>query len=398
MTYAPRSRGVRAVLAALLLGTAFVPAAATSAQAAKPDDAGSVTVMTRNIYLGADINRPVRAATEAAEAGGDQTAILVALGRATHETREIVDRTNFTVRSGLLADEIADTAPDLVGLQEVALWRSGPLNLAGIAAPSATDVDYDFLEMLLDDLEEEGVSYEAVNVGMRADVEAPAFAAYPGDPTSRNVRMTMRDVILMRADSGLAAVGGGNKIYDVNLAVEIAGVPMNFDRGYNFVDVENAAGVDLRFVNTHLEAFSSDIALAQAVQMVTEAGATPRTTVIACDCNSDPLNDSVKSFDTVAHKAPYEYIVSRGFEDMWLVRWPAQRGWTAGLSELVNDTKTWGFDHRIDMIFARTAAGETIRVRHGEVTGDKKGDRDKATGLWPSDHAGVVIKLEGLAD
>jgi endonuclease/exonuclease/phosphatase family metal-dependent hydrolase len=398
MTYAPRSRGVRAVLAALLLGTAFAPAAATSAQAAKPDDAGSVTVMTRNIYLGADINRPVRAATEAAEAGGDQTAILVALGRATHETREIVDRTNFTVRSGLLADEIADTAPDLVGLQEVALWRSGPLNLAGIAAPSATDVDYDFLEMLLDDLEEEGVSYEAVNVGMRADVEAPAFAAYPGDPTSRNVRMTMRDVILMRADSGLAAVGGGNKIYDVNLAVEIAGVPMNFDRGYNFVDVENAAGVDLRFVNTHLEAFSSDIALAQAVQMVTEAGATPRTTVIACDCNSDPLNDSVKSFDTVAHKAPYEYIVSRGFEDMWLVRWPAQRGWTAGLSELVNDTKTWGFDHRIDMIFARTAAGETIRVRHGEVTGDKKGDRDKATGLWPSDHAGVVIKLEGLAD
>jgi endonuclease/exonuclease/phosphatase family metal-dependent hydrolase len=398
MTYAPRSRGVRAVLAALLLGTAFVPAAATSAQAAKPDDAGSVTVMTRNIYLGADINRPVRAATEAAEAGGDQTAILVALGRATHETREIVDRTNFTVRSGLLADEIADTAPDLVALQEVALWRSGPLNLAGIAAPSATDVDYDFLEMLLDDLEEEGVSYEAVNVGMRADVEAPAFAAYPGDPTSRNVRMTMRDVILMRADSGLAAVGGGNKIYDVNLAVEIAGVPMNFDRGYNFVDVENAAGVDLRFVNTHLEAFSSDIALAQAVQMVTEAGATPRTTVIACDCNSDPLNDSVKSFDTVAHKAPYEYIVSRGFEDMWLVRWPAQRGWTAGLSELVNDTKTWGFDHRIDMIFARTAAGETIRVRHGEVTGDKKGDRDKATGLWPSDHAGVVIKLEGLAD
>ncbi|HSJ19428.1 MAG TPA: endonuclease/exonuclease/phosphatase family protein [Nocardioidaceae bacterium] len=398
MTYAPRSRGVRAVLAALLLGTAFAPLAATSAQAAKPDDAGSVTVMTRNIYLGADINRPVRAATEAAEAGGDQAAILVALGRATHETREIVDRTNFAVRSRLLADEIADTAPDLVGLQEVALWRSGPLDLAGIAAPSATNVDYDFLEMLLDDLEEEGVSYEAVNVGMRADVEAPAFAAYPGDPTSRNVRMTMRDVILMRADAGLAAVGGGNKIYDVNLAVEIAGVPMNFDRGYNFVDVENAAGVDLRFVNTHLEAFSSDIALAQAVQMVTEAGATPRTTVIACDCNSDPLDDSVKSFDAVAHKAPYEFIVGQGFEDMWLVRWPAQRGWTAGLSELVNDTRAWGFDHRIDMIFARTAAGETIRVRHGEVTGDKKGDRDKATGLWPSDHAGVVIKLEGLAD
>jgi endonuclease/exonuclease/phosphatase family metal-dependent hydrolase len=397
MTYAPRSRGVRAVLAALLLGAAFVPAAATSAQAAKPDDAGSVTVMTRNIYLGADINRPVRAATEAADAGGDQTAILLALGRATHQTREIVDRTDFTVRSGLLAGEIADTSPDLVGLQEVALWRSGPFNPAGIAGPSASNVDYDFLEMLLDDLEKEGVVYEAVNVGMRADVEAPAFAAYPGDGTERNVRMTMRDVILLRADSGLSVTGEGNQIYGVNLEVEIAGVPMNFDRGYNFVDVANAAGVDLRFVNTHLEAFSSDIALAQAVQLVTEAGATSRTTVIACDCNSDPLDDSVKSFDSHPHKAPYEFIVGQGFEDMWLAKWPAQRGWTAGLSELVNDTKTWGFDHRIDMIFARPAAGETIRVRHGEVTGDKKGDRDKATGLWPSDHAGVVIELEGLA-
>jgi endonuclease/exonuclease/phosphatase family metal-dependent hydrolase len=397
MTYAPRSRGVSALLAALLLGAAFVPAAATSAQAAKPDDAGSVTVMTRNIYLGADINRPVVAATAAQQAGGTELEILIALGRATHETREIVDRTDFTVRSGLLADEIADTSPDLVGLQEVALWRSGPLNLGGIADPSVENVDYDFLEMLLDDLEEEGVEYEAVNVGMRADVEAPAFASFPGDPTSRNVRMTMRDVILMRTDSGLSVAGEGDEIYDVNLEVEIAGVPMNFDRGYNYVDVENAAGVDLRFANTHLEAFSSDIALAQAVQLVEEAGAMPRTTVIACDCNSDPLNDSMKSFDTVPHKAPYDFIVGQGFEDMWLAKWPAQRGWTAGLSELVNDTKTRGFDHRIDMIFARAAAGETIRVRHGEVTGDKKGDRDKATGLWPSDHAGVVIELEGLA-
>jgi endonuclease/exonuclease/phosphatase family metal-dependent hydrolase len=397
MTYAPRSRGLRAALAALMLGAVFVPAAATSAQAAKPDDAGSVTVMTRNIYLGADINRPVRAATEAAAAGGDETAILLALGRATHQTREIVDRTDFTVRSELLADEIADTSPDLVGLQEVALWRSGPFDLEGIAVPSASHVDYDFLAILIDDLEEEGVEYEAVNVGMRADVEAPAFETFPGDPTTRNVRMTMRDVILMRADSGLSVVGEGDAIYDVNLEVEIAGAPISFDRGYNYVDVQNAAGVDLRFVNSHLEAFSSDIALAQAVQLVTEAGATPRTTVVACDCNSDPLDDSVKSFDTYPHKEPYEFIVGQGFEDMWLAKWPAQRGWTAGLSELVNDTKTWGFDHRIDMIFARPATGETIRVRHGEVTGDKKGDRDKATGLWPSDHAGVVIELEGLA-
>jgi hypothetical protein len=28
-----------------------------------------------------------------------------------------------------------------------------------------------------------------------------------------------------------------------------------------------------------------------------------------------------------------------------------------------------------------------------KVTGSKLRDRDRATGLWPSDHAGVVIRL-----
>ena len=55
--------------------------------------------------------------------------VLVALANATHVTRAIVDDTDFTVRAGLLADEIAATEPDLIGLQEVAWWRHGPLEL-----------------------------------------------------------------------------------------------------------------------------------------------------------------------------------------------------------------------------------------------------------------------------
>ena len=31
-----------------------------------------------------------------------------------------------------------------------------------------------------------------------------------------------------------------------------------------------------------------------------------------------------------------------------------------------------------------------------EVTGNEVADRDPATGLWPSDHAGVVLRLRGL--
>ena len=48
------------------------------------------------------------------------------------------------------------------------------------------------------------------------------------------------------------------------------------------------------------------------------------------------------------------------------------------------------------MIFAHTPDGKPLDVDHGYITGDQLTDRDPATGLWPSDHAGVVLRLRGL--
>ena len=72
---------------------------------------------------------------------------------------------------------------------------------------------------------------------------------------------------------------------------------------------------------------------------------------------------------------------------------PAGEGWTSGLSEFVNDETAAGFDHRIDMVFAR---GHQPGGFVGDAAqGDRQrvGDRDRRTGLWPSDHAGVVLTL-----
>ena len=90
--------------------------------------------MTRNLYLGGNIDRPIRAAYDRTGAEG-----VLALGHANHELREIVDRTDFRTRSRLLAAEIAAARPDLVGLQEVALWRHGPMQLDKIGQLNATD-------------------------------------------------------------------------------------------------------------------------------------------------------------------------------------------------------------------------------------------------------------------
>jgi hypothetical protein len=63
--------------------------------------------------------------------------------------REVVDRTDFATRSKLLADEIASVRPNVLGLQEVALWRHGQLELDQAGRTDATEVDYDFLAILL---------------------------------------------------------------------------------------------------------------------------------------------------------------------------------------------------------------------------------------------------------
>lgn len=376
-----------------------VPTAMSAAEAAKPGK--PLTVMTRNVYLGADINRPVTAALTAQALGGTAQEILVALANATHVTRAIVDETNFPVRAGLLADEVAETRPDLVGLQEVALWRSGDLDLTQVGIPDATEIDYDFLQILLDELAERGLDYEAVEIGDRADVEAPSFVGsnpFAPDAQARDVRLTMRDVILMRADKGLRVTATGDQVFDVNLQVPVAGVVMHFDRGYHWVDVKVGSS-SVRFVNSHFESFSSDIAFAQAAEVLSDAPATDRTTVFVCDCNSDPLNHTIKTGigDTRRHSEPYELIIGPGgFTDQWLEWAPASEGWTSGLSELVNDASADDIDHRIDMIFARTPAGDGLAVDRGEVVGDEVADRDDETGLWPSDHAGVVLRLRGF--
>jgi endonuclease/exonuclease/phosphatase family metal-dependent hydrolase len=383
-----------ALLSLLVIGPLVaVPAQADEGAAAQPPGK-PMTVMTRNIYLGGDIFRPLRAAQQVIDAGGTQQQIVQALAVASDRTRQIVDETDFRVRSRLLAQEIADTEPDLVGLQEVALWRSGPLELTPglLGQTNATHVDYDFLEILMADIAALGLEYDVALAGVRADVEAPAFTATGANP--RDVRLTMHDVILKKR--GVKVTGSHDELYDHNLPVSIVGIDLNFSRGYQWVDVK-AGTKRFRFVNTHLEAASSDLALLQAQEVAEGAVAADHTTILACDCNSDPLNDSVKPDDTVPHKAAYELLTGpSGFVDQWLEWAPAEEGWTSGLSERVNDATAAGFDHRIDLILSHRPSGEPLPVEWGQITGDEVTDRDPATGLWPSDHAGVVLRLRGL--
>jgi endonuclease/exonuclease/phosphatase family metal-dependent hydrolase len=344
-----------------------------------------LTVMTRNLYLGADLTR----AFAALQAPPDRQ--LEVLIGATTTIRAIVDQTNFPLRAQRLAAEIAERKPDLIGLQEVALWRHGPLGA------EATTVDYDFLAILLAALEARGVQYVVAHVQQESDVTLPGFLG----GTLQNLRLTMRDVVIKRANQGVKLLDADGAQYVTRILITLVGQEVAFIRGYNVVDVK-AGNKRVRFINTHLESESSDVAFAQVAELL--AGpASPSNgwaTILACDCNTDPLDASVKPAQTRAHRDPYLLLTGPGgFHDAWLQFAPAEAGFTSGLSELVNDTPeeaAAGFDHRIDFVFGRRADGSPMPVKRAWVVGTDPANRTPPTAigrLWPSDHAGVVVEL-----
>ena len=164
----PKHLGL-ALIAAVLAALMVAPAIA-QAQRPKPP---TLKVMTRNIYLGGNIFLPI-------EAQNRQE-----FEQKTQELWDQVNFTNFPARAKLLAKEIKQQSPDLVGLQEVALWRRSPTGVKdGFQTPS-TIVVYDFLKTLQRELMARGLRYRVAVVQRETDIEAPT--------REYDVRLTMRD-------------------------------------------------------------------------------------------------------------------------------------------------------------------------------------------------------------
>ena len=131
------------------LGLVLFPGVA-DAKKKKKKKSTDVTVMTRNLYLGADLTP---ALTQGVQLGspGHQDPFADAVGQVIQD----VNSTDFGRRAVSLAAEIKGKKPDLVGLQEAALWRVQipsdvtPLNPA---SDHATTVTFDFIQQLLDQL------------------------------------------------------------------------------------------------------------------------------------------------------------------------------------------------------------------------------------------------------
>ncbi len=369
-----RSATVRRVGLGVVLLLVLVLVVVLAVRLAGRSAPAAVTVMTRNLYLGGDITRPV-----AASQGRTGRDALVTLGQADHALRAVVDETDFAVRSRLLAAEVAAARPDLLGLQEVALWRHGPLQLDAPGRLDATEVDLDFLALLQPDLTVRGAVYDVVGVQDESDVEAPSFTGDPlaGTATAaRDVRLTLRDALLVRRDAPVEVTASGGARYTARLDVDLGGVPFAFVRGYLWADV-TVGSSRFRFTTTHLESQSAELAAAQAAELLTgPPGGPGRPGVLVGDLNAQRGDPA------------FERLAAAGWQDA-----AAAVGPTAALSETVDDATAAGLDRRIDHVLVRGTAADPVTPVRAERTGADPADRDPTTGLWPSDHAGVLVVL-----
>ena len=369
---------IRFTVAALALAALAFPSAAAAAQRKPPP---SVTVMTRNLFLGADLAPAINAPTipQAIDGAG--------------EIWNAFQRTRFQDRARPLAREIKASKADLVGLQEVALWRRQTPSDGGAppispipGAQAATAVEQDFLAILRRELRRARAKYRVVRVQREFDAELPVdvdgsdltgtgpLAAFGAD---FDARLTMRDVILVRRGSKVRLGRTRARHFETRYEPNVGGIVIPVDRGWLSVEARVGRRA-FRFVNTHLEAFGDPrIREAQANELIAGPLDTRKQVILVGDLNSGVArhNEPEQPGDDLAFRA----LAGFGMKDNGAVQ-------SCCYDDLTDADAR--FDHTVDHVLTK----RPLRTLRSFVTGNRRGQRT-ASGLWPSDHGGVVSRL-----
>jgi endonuclease/exonuclease/phosphatase family metal-dependent hydrolase len=318
-----------------------------------PGKSGHVTVMTRNLYIGADVDPII----EAAAAG--QAELIPGLVDQAFATMVY---TSYPERAGAIADEIAAADPDLIGVQEAYVIDGGGVTL-------------DFIAILQQQLQARGLDYYVAG-----SVQNTAVAV-PGGEVGV-VSLVDYDVVLVRSDVKT------NKLVARNFETEfppfsLGGQELQILRGFVAVDAK-VDGRKYRFVNTHPEpgtGLAAQIRQGQIAELIAYLEDEKLPVILVGDMNTDGYT----------REPGYTMLVDAGYEDAWVEFAGHDRpGFTSShAADLSNETVD--FHHRIDLILASRL--EWARV---DIVGDEESDRFLTSGgyyLWPSDHAGVVGRL-----
>ena len=326
-----------------------------------PLDAGiqepqPLTVMTYNVYLGSstepvlNVENLLEVPTEVANVYNNFIA------------------SDFPGRATAITKSIKAYHPHLIGLQEMSLIRrQSPGDRIAGGLVEAEEVVMDFRAVLLNALRAEGLDYRIAAEVENIDIEMPMFS----ETGIVDVRLTDYDVVLARSDVQTSDAEAAN--YVNAFGVEMLGLEVK--RGYVAVDA-TVEGVTYRFFNTHLESFTQDVRLAQAQELIDSLSEETLPIILLGDFNTQAPDG-----------AAYQLLIAAEYIDTWQVDTDGKT--CCQEKDLRNEVS--GHTQRIDQIFVCNSEVDVSVLMH-QTVGDTPADR-LASGLWSSDHAGVVAQL-----
>ena len=376
-----------------------------------------ITVMSRNIYLGADV--------------GVALELIPNFPKAAQFMWDQVKKTDFATRAPKLARESAQDRPEIIGVQEATIWYCKKDLLS-----DKVEV-FNFLDQFISATKASGVGYSLATAnGVEAFNPGYSIAAIPyvtkvRDPEVFNpifgqdtasCGFTIGDALLVRDDVKDRIIQVGNTEYDATYSI----VPtlMTIYRGYTWADFKVQDSV-VRLITTHLESIWDENKVPnsalQAQQLVADLKDAKMPIVIMGDFNADyrdprPQGEPNPGEQPVASENcptpggakcnAYSTMIEAGFENASPDA-KNPRYFTWGASALLNgpdkkralDAKKfgnqYGFTDRLDYIFTKNVYATVSAKIIGNVWPDGSGvwdcGKDKC---FPSDHAGVVATIE----
>ena len=303
-----------------------------------------IRVATYNLYLGADLSMLLGEAT--GERLDDYRAVV----------QRQLDITAFPHRAPAVARILAREQVDLVGLQEVCTWHADGRLL------------WDYTRELLRALEALGEPYDVV-------VTQPTFhgsGEVVREGRAVSMRLEGRNTILRRRGSPVVVERTDARLFGTALSARLMGtVEITIDRGWCVARC-TVGGVPFTFADTHTEAYDAGPRDRQRTELVDALAGEPPLLLVG-DFNATP--------DQVGMPAD--------LRDAWLEAGNPTDGPEAGTccqgGDLTNPECR--LEERIDYVWVRGATVESC-TRVGADPADRT-----ETGLWPSDHAGLVATL-----
>lgn len=314
----------------------------------------SLSVLTWNLYLGADVSRVIAV---------DSATLPARVGK----VWEIVNKTDFRIRAKSIAAAICREQPDAVALQEVCRWSTlYRLPLDREWRPEIAE--YDFLRILLDELAAHGESYFPAVRSPGVDVLLPA--AHGPD-----IRLEDSLVLLLRTGrlgTGLTWAKPRSGRFTASLRTTLDGEPFEIKRGWVSVDL-HSGGQAVRIINTHLEFFNAAVQPAQLAEILNGPASFSGPVILSGDFNAYPGSTIWSS------------LRNSGYVDAWEAAGRGS-GYTSGRNEDLRDSHS-ALKARIDWTMCRGP----VQVLQTSLVGADPPDR--TGGMWPSDHAGLCSTI-----